>query len=63
MNIENYEITLVTVDSKTVINKQLNNDPEMLNWVAEQFANVNSAQITIRNMSGKVVAFTDKEPV
>lgn len=63
MNIENYEITLVTVDSKTVINKQLNNDPEMLNWVAEQFADVNSAQITIRNMSGKVVAFTDKEPV
>ncbi len=63
MNIENYEITLVTADSKTMIKKQLNNDPEMLNWVAEQFADVNSAQVTIRNMSGKVVAFTGKEPV
>lgn len=63
MNIENYEITLVTADSKTVIKKQLNNDPEMLNWVAEQFADVNSAQVTIRNMSGKVVTFTGKEPV
>lgn len=63
MNIENYEITLVTADSKTVINKQLNNDPEMLNWVAEQFADVNSAQVTIRNMSGKVVVFTGKGPV
>lgn len=63
MNIENYEITLVTADSKTVINKQLNNDPEMLNWVAEQFADVNSAQVTIRDMSGKVVAFTGKESV
>ena len=63
MNIENYEITLVTADSKTVINKQLNNDPEMLNWVAEQFADVNSAQVTIRNTSGKVVAFTGREPV
>ena len=63
MNIINVIITLLTVNGKQVFNKQLMNDPEMLNWVALQYAEVNSAQVTIRNENGKVLAFTGIEPV
>ena len=63
MDIINVVITLLTVDGKQVFNKQLMNDPEMLNWVALQYAEVNSAQVTIRDENGKVLAFTGNEPV
>lgn len=63
MGIINVVITLLNVDGKKIFNKQLMDDPEMLNWVATQYAEVNSAQVTIRDESGKVLAFTGNEPV
>lgn len=63
MDIINAVITLLTVDGKQVFNKQLMDDPEMMNWVALQYAEVNSAQVTIRDENGKVLAFTGSEPV
>lgn len=63
MDIINVVITLLNVDGKQIFNKQLMNDQEMLNWVALQYAEVNSAQVTIRDENGKVLAFTGNEPV
>lgn len=63
MEIINVVITLVTAHGKQTVNKQLQNDPQMLNWVAVQYAEVNSAQVTIRDESGKVLVFTGNEPV
>lgn len=63
MGIINVVITLLTADGKKIFNKQLIDDPEMMNWVAIQYAEVNSAQVTIRDEDGKVLAFTGNEPV
>lgn len=63
MDIINVVITLLTADGKKIFNKQLMDDPEMMNWVAIQYAEVNSAQVTIRDEDGKVLAFTGNEPV
>ena len=63
MDIINVVITLLTANGKQTVNKQLMNDPEMMNWVALQYAEVNSAQVTIRNDVGEVLAFTGNEPV
>ncbi len=63
MDIINVVITLLNVEGKKIFNKQLMDDPEMMNWVATQYAEVNSAQVTIRDESGKVLAFTGNVPV
>lgn len=63
MDIINVVITLLTVNGKQTVNKQLMNDPEMMNWIALQYAEVNSAQVTIRNDVGEVLAFTGNGPV
>ena len=44
MDIINVVITLLNADGKKIFNKQLMDDPEMMNWVATQYAEVNSAQ-------------------
>lgn len=63
MAIENCVVTLVTTTGKQTKEVFLDTDPKMLNWAALQYADVNSAQVTIRNMDGKVLAFTGNEPV
>lgn len=63
MDIINVVITLLTAKGKQTVNKQLINDPEMMNWVALQYTEVNSAQVTIRNDKGEVLAFTGNKPV
>lgn len=63
MDIINAVITLLSKHGKQTVHKQLQSDPQMLNWVALQYAEVNSAQVTIRDENGKVLAFTGNEPV
>lgn len=37
-------------------------DPEMMNWIAVQYAEVNDAFVTITDLDGKVLAFTGEVP-